>query len=48
VHATIWNPTETRAYHETQECDVYHRYLLQNADGPVSMRIGDDGRARIA
>jgi hypothetical protein len=51
LHATVLDPTKARdgqVYYETLSGATYHRYLIPGAFGPTSMRVGSDGRARIA
>ena len=48
IHATVANEADGRRYYETQRGDQYRRYEILNAVGEVALRIGDDGRARVA
>lgn len=48
IHATVLNDKDGKTYYETLNGSTYHRYLIANAAGPVSLRLGSDGRARIA
>jgi len=48
IHATVLNDKDGKTYYETLNGSTYHRYLIATAAGPVSLRLGSDGRARIA
>ena len=48
IHATVANGDLTRVYYETVRSASVHRYEVPEASGATSLRIGDDGRARIA
>lgn len=48
IHATVANGDLTRVYYETVRSASVHRYEVPGASGATSLRIGDDGRARIA
>ncbi len=55
IHATVWNQRDEhsyaghdRVYYETLVGAVAHRYRIPGAVGRTAMRIGTDGRARIA
>jgi hypothetical protein len=45
IHATVFNGETGRAYYETLTGSTFHRYRIAVAG---SMRIGSDGRARMA
>ena len=49
LHAIVWNETSGRTFYvrSTQGPVVSARHRI-DADGAVSLRIGDDGRARVA
>lgn len=47
VHAILWNATDGRSYYETLNGTVSQRHLIPGAGG-TSLRVGSDGRARIA
>jgi hypothetical protein len=48
IHATVLNDKDGKTYYETLNGSTYHRYPIAKAAGPVSLRLGSDGRARIA
>lgn len=48
IHATVLNDKEGKTYYETLAGSTYRRYPITDADGSTSLRIGSDGRARIA
>jgi hypothetical protein len=48
IHATVANADDGQTYYETLAGEVYGRYVIPHAKGAVALRIGDDGRARIA
>lgn len=49
LHATVRNDAGTGGvYYETVEAGVTNRYRLPEATGDASLRVGTDGRARIA
>jgi hypothetical protein len=45
IHATVYNAETGRSYYETLTGATFHRYRIVSAG---SMRIGSDGRARMA
>jgi hypothetical protein len=49
LHAIVWNGTSGRTFYirSTQNPVVSSRHRIA-ADGDVSLRVGDDGRARVA
>src|SRR6476620_9115141 len=49
LHAVVWSEASGRTFYvrSTQDPVVSARHRIE-ADGPVSLRIGDDGRARVA
>ena len=47
LHATV-RATDGHVYYEMQNGDVFHRYLVADAVGATSLRVGSDGMARIA
>jgi hypothetical protein len=49
LHAILWNDRSNRTLYtrSTQEPVVHARYRI-DADGDAALRIGDDGRARVA
>ena len=49
LHAIVWNDTSNHTFYtrSTQEPVVDARYRI-DADGDAALRIGDDGRARVA
>jgi hypothetical protein len=48
IHATVENAKDGRVYYVTSRGASYHRYLIPNATGASALRVGDDGRARVA
>ena len=48
VHATVGSADGGHFYYETLRSGSHHRYEIPQATGMTSLRIGDDGRARIA
>ena len=48
LHATVVNGDTGHAYYETVSSGSTHRYVIPKVSGVTSLRIGDDGRARIA
>ena len=48
IHATVTNEKDGLTYYETISGGTTHRYRLAGAVGGASLRIGDDGKARIA
>jgi hypothetical protein len=48
IHATVLNDKDGKTYYETLNGSAFHRYPIANAAGPASLRLGNDGRARIA
>jgi hypothetical protein len=48
IHATVENARDGRVYYVTSRGASYHRYLIPKATGPSALRVGDDGRARVA
>jgi hypothetical protein len=48
IHATVANGDLTHVYYETVRGASVHRHEVPGASGATSLRIGDDGRARIA
>ena len=48
LHATVLNASDGRRYYEAVHGSASQRYFLPDAIGPVSLRIGSDGHARIA
>ncbi|MDP9481912.1 MAG: hypothetical protein M3P84_01670 [Chloroflexota bacterium] len=48
IHATVTSAEDGLAYYETLTGRTYKRYPLPKVFGPTSLRIGNDGRARIA
>ena len=48
LHATVVNGDNGHAYYETVSSGSTHRYVIPKVSGVTSLRIGDDGRARIA
>lgn len=48
IHATVANEDDERIYYETLRGESFQRYEIPNATGEAALRIGDDGKARIA
>ena len=48
LHATVVNGDKGHAYYETVSNGSTHRYVIPKVSGGTSLRIGDDGRARVA
>jgi hypothetical protein len=48
IHATVLNDKDGNTYYETLAGSTYRRYPITDAAGLTSLRIGSDGRARIA
>lgn len=48
VYATVQNASNGRVYYETLAGSTLRRYRIPGASGGTSLRIGSDGRARIA
>jgi hypothetical protein len=48
IHATVTNAKDGLVYYEVLNGQTYNRYPLPKVFGPTSLRIGNDGRARIA
>jgi hypothetical protein len=48
LHAIVWNETSGTLYVRSKQDPVVSIRRAIDADGPVSLRVGDDGRARIA
>lgn len=48
IHATVGSADGGHFYYETLRSGSHHRYEIPQATGMTSLRIGDDGRARIA
>lgn len=48
IHAAVGTSDGKRFFYETVRGGSYHRYQIPKATGTASLRIGDDGRARIA
>jgi hypothetical protein len=49
IHATVYNAGDGHAYYETLNGSTFHRYRLpKTSSGGTLLRIGNDGRARIA
>lgn len=48
IHATVHSGEGGTAYYETVKGPTYHRYRIPGASGATSLRVGSDGRARIA
>lgn len=48
LHATVVNETERATVYETVAAGALTRYPIGDAVGGTSLRIGDDGKARIA
>lgn len=48
IHATVLNEADGRAYYERLNGDVTQRYLIPGDVRGTSLRVGDDGRGRVA
>ena len=48
IHATVKNADDGQIYYETLNGGSFRRYEIPYATGDVALRIGDDGKARIA
>ena len=48
IHATVWNEANGGTYYETVIGGTSNRYAIADAEGGTSLRVGDDGRGRIA
>jgi len=48
LYATVVNGTNGHSYYETRTGSTFHRYLISGATGPAALRIGSDGKARVA
>lgn len=48
IHATVANEDDERIYYVTLRGESVQRYEIPNATGEAALRIGDDGKARIA
>jgi hypothetical protein len=48
LYATVQNQSDWHLYYETLKGTTYHRYPIPGGYGSVSLRVGTDGRARIA
>ncbi len=48
IHATVSNEADDQTYYETLEGTALKRHEIPKATGDVALRIGDDGRARVA
>ena len=48
IHATVANEKDGKTWYEIVAGGATHRYELPGAAGSTALRVGDDGRARIA
>jgi hypothetical protein len=48
IHATVENADDGQIYYETMKGESYHRYNIPKAKGGAALRVGDDGKARVA
>lgn len=48
IHATVVNEKDHRTWYETVKAGTAKRYPISGAAGSVALRVGDDGKARIA
>jgi hypothetical protein len=48
IHATVTNENAAMTWYETLAAGTFSRYAIPDAAGRVSLRVGDEGKARIA
>jgi hypothetical protein len=48
IHATVLNDSDSKTYYETVKGTALHRYSIPGGQDAPAMRIGSDGKARVA